>query len=134
MKKILWFSRHAMSQSQLADLAMKFGYSEICITQVNGTAANVHVPFTATMPETGETVADFFLTGELPSLKELVADFDEVAAVLPIGLQQQILPFLPSKRLLVAKNKRIITEEGKVEFSHEKWEQITEIKIVVSDL
>lgn len=133
MKKILWFSRHAMSAAQLSDLAMKFG-GDICITQVNGTAANVHVPFTGAIPEAGETVADFFLTGELPCLKELVATFDEVAAVLPIGLQQQILPFLPSKRLLVAKNKRIITEEGKVEFSHEKWEQITEIKIVVSDL
>lgn len=132
MKRILWFSRHAMTLAQRADLITKFG--EIEITQINGSPANVHVGFETTTPEVGETTADVILQGTQVPLKQLVSQFDEFAAVLPIGMQQQILPFCPSKRILAAKNARIILPEGKVEFSHVKWEQITEIKIVISDL
>ena len=131
MKKILWFSRHAMSFSQLQELKNKFG--EIEITQVNGTAINVHVPFESTNPENGETEADILLTGELPALKNLVKCFDEVAAVLPIGMIQQILPFL-NGRLLQAKNKRILLENGKVEFQFDGWEAVKEVNIVVEKL
>ena len=132
MTKILWFSRHAMTVAQKQDLIAKFGKIEI--TQANGSPANVHVAFDCAAPEVGETAADFVLDGAQAPLKDLVKCFDEFAAVLPIGLQQQVLPFCPSGRILAAKNARIVLPEGKVEFSHVKWEQITEIKIVVSDL
>lgn len=132
MKKVLWFSRHRMSTAQLAVLKENLG--EIEVTQINGTAPNVHVPFESAVPEAGETTADIILTGEQPPLKELVKQFDEVAAVLPIGMIQQILPFLESGRLLQAKNKRILLDDGKVEFSFDGWQAVKEVEIVVEDL
>jgi hypothetical protein len=131
MKKILWFSRHAMSVAQLE--ALKASLGEVEVTQINGTAANVHVPFESTTPESGETEADVILVGTQPALKELVKNFDEVAAVLPIGMIQQILPFL-NGRMLQARNKRILLEDGKVQFSFDGWQAVKEIKIVVEDL
>ncbi len=131
MKKILWFSRHAMSIAQKNGLIAKFG--EIEITQINGTAANVHVPFESTNPEIGETEADVVLMGEQKPLKELVKEYDEIAAVLPIGMVQQILPFL-NGRMLQAKNKRVLLDNGKVEFLFDGWEQVKKVKIIVEPL
>ena len=131
MKKILWFSRHSMSADQKAALETALG--EIEVTQINGTAANVHVPFESTSPEVGETQADVIITGTQPALKELVKGFDEVAAVLPIGIIQQILPFL-NGRMLQARNKRILLEDGKVAFSFDGWEVVKEVKIIIEDL
>jgi hypothetical protein len=134
MKKLLWFSRHKMSAEQHAEISAKLG-GAIEITQVNGTAPNVHVPFESTIPEAGEGVeADKILLGQQAPLKELVKGFDEVAAVLPIGLQQQILPFLPAGRLLQALNGRVMTAEGKAQFVHQKWQAVTKIEVVTVDL
>lgn len=131
MKKVLWFSRHAMSVTQLEVLKTSLG--EIEVTQVNGTAQNVHAPFESTAPEQGETEADVVLIGAQPPLKELVKQFDEVAAVLPIGIISQILPFL-NGRMLQAKNKRVLLDDGKVEFSFDGWQAVKEVKIVVDEL
>jgi len=131
MKKVLWFSRHAMTAGQKADLVRILG--EIEITQINGTAPNVHVPFQATTPEIGETVADNILQGDIPALKELVKGFDEVAVVLPINMIQQLLPFVGG-RLLQAVSRREVLPEGKIVFSHNKWQAIKEVKIVTEDL
>lgn len=131
MKKILWFSRHAMTAAQKADLVRILG--DIHVTQVNGTAANVHVPFVATTPENGETEADDIYVGEIPPLKELVKSFDEVAVVLPIGMIQQLLPFVGG-RLLQAVAIRRTLEGGQITFSHDKWQAIKEVKIVTEDL
>lgn len=132
MKNILWFSRHAMTADQLKDLQRVIG-GEIKITQINGSPANVHVPFEAAAPEVGETISDHILTGSQPALKELVKEFDEVAVVLPINMLQQLLPF-SNGRLLQAVSKRILLEEGKVQFAHDKWQAVKEIKIVTEDL
>lgn len=132
MKKVLWLSRHAMSIAQRESLIEKLG--EIEVTQVNGTITNVHVPFEGVNPENGETCADIISVGTHPPLKELVAKYDEVAVVLSIGMLQQLLPFSPSKRLLQAKNKRILLEEGKVQFVFDGWEAIKEIKIITEML
>ena len=127
MKKILWFSRHGMSVIQHEYLVTKFGKIEI--TQISGSPANVHVAFEATEPERGEIKHEFKI-GLQPSLKELATTFDELCVVLPIGLQQQLLPFSVSCRLLQAKSKRILLENGKVDFLFDGWEAITEIKII----
>lgn len=131
-KKILWFSRHAMTQAQLDGLTEKIGQVEI--TQVSGSPVNVHVPFEANEPEIGETKATQILTGQQLALKDLVKGFDEVAVVLPIGLLQQLLPFASAKRLLQAKNKRVLLDEGKVQFVFDGWEAVKEIKIVTEML
>ena len=131
MRNILWFSRHSMSLIQKLELIQKFG--EIHITQINGTAPNVHIPFESTSPEVGETIADTILTGLQSPLKEIVKNYDEVAAVLPIGLIQQLLPFL-NGRLLQARNKRILLENGKSEFVFDGWETVKEVKIIIEPL
>lgn len=132
MKKVLWFSRHRMTTQQFQDLSRVLG--EVEVTQVSGSPANVHVPFVGGDLEPGEVDPTFHLTGELPPLKELVKQFDEVAVVLPIGLIQQLLPFAGSGRLLQSLSKRTVLEGGKVLFSHDKWQAITEVKIVTQDL
>lgn len=132
MTKIIWFSRHAMTNQQQADLVKKFG--NIHVTQINASADNVHVPIIGKEPEVGDTLADVILIGDQLPLKVLVTQFDELAAVLPIGLQQQILPFCPSKRILTAKSLRVMDGNGTPSFTHVKWEQITEIKVVITDL
>lgn len=131
MKKILWFSRHAMTVAQKQDLTRILG--DVHITQVNGTAPNVHVPFQATTPETGETVADEILVGDVAPLKEIITNFDEVAVVLPIGMIQQLLPF-SNGRLLQAVAIRRTLDGGQITFAHDKWQAITEVKIVTQDL
>lgn len=133
MKKLLWFSRHAMTADQLSDLRRVMG-GDVHITQISGSPTNVHVPFEALMPDVGETIADVILTGTQPPLKELVKSFEEVAVVLPINMLQQLLPFSGSGRLLQAVSKRILLDEGKVQFSHDKWQSVKEIRIVTEDL
>lgn len=131
-KKILWFSRHKMSEPQFQDLKRIFG--DVEITQVNGTAANVYAPFEGKVAEPGEGIeSDSILLGEVKPLKDLIKDFDEVAAVLPIGLVQQILPFTKG-RLLTAITKRELSEDGKATFVFDGWDEITEVKIVTNRL
>ena len=132
--KVLWFSRHAMTPEQLSALVSSIesrndGNIQVVVTQVNGTAANVHVAFNATnAPEgTPEAVA----TAHAP-LKELVKNFDVVAAVLPINLQEQILPFMGNVSLLTAMSERIMTD-GKANFVFQKWVQVLAVKIETVD-
>lgn len=132
MKNILWVSRHTMTTDQLAGLVKTFG--EVKIAQLSASPANVHIPFTCSMPELGETVADTILVDVKVPLKELVQDYDEVCAVLPIGLLQQLLPFVPSKRLLQARNKRVLLEEGAVSFVFDGWEQVLKVEVVTLPL
>ncbi|MBD3198007.1 MAG: hypothetical protein GF317_23355 [Candidatus Lokiarchaeota archaeon] len=114
--------------------ALQKNLGDIEITQVNGTASNVHVPFESKFPEQSNGIEpDITLKGEQKPLKELVKEFDDVAAVLPIGLLQQLLPF-SSGRILQAKNRRVMTDSGKATFVFEGWQAIKEIKIVVEDL
>lgn len=119
--KVLWFSRHTMSPDQLCALEDRLG--DVEITQISGTAPNVHVPF-----------VDSSGVMQKP-LKELVADFDVVAAVLPVHLKEQILPFCGDKPLIESLNHRTIIkgpngEEDKVEFVFNGWQRIREVKIV----
>lgn len=132
MKNVLWFSRHAMTADQLNDLQRVMG-GNIHITQVSGSPANVHVPFEALTPELGETTADNILLGSQPPLKELIKSFDEVAVVLPINMLEQLLPF-SNGRLLQAVSNRVLLDDGKVKFVHDKWKAVKEIKIITEDL
>ena len=102
-------------------------------TKLVDSPANVHVPFEALTPEVGETEADVILSGTQPPLKELIKGFDEVAVVLPINMLSQLLPF-SNGRLLQAISKRILLDEGKVQYAHDKWQAVKEIRIVTEDL
>lgn len=122
--KVLWFSRHEMTTEQKEGLISKFTNLEI--TQVSGSPANVHVSF-----ESGTG-------GQLPSLKELIKEYDVLAVVLPIHLQQQLLQVAGSKPVIQALNGRVLVPnpdggEDKVQFVHQKWERLVKIEVVKED-
>ena len=123
MTKVFWFSRHEMTIEQKKALINKVG--EVDVTMVNGTAANVHVPFEAEV-NGGEKQ-------EVKPLKEWVKDFDVVAVVAPIGLLQQIVGVSGEKPVIAALNKRVMHEGEKMEFIFEKWERIVRVDIVKDD-
>ena len=132
--KVMWFSRHEMTDEQedalVKSIHSRFGKdSHIVIKQVNGTAANVHVAFMATnAPENTEGL----LPKVHPPLKELVKEFDIVAAVLPINLQEQILPFMGDAPLLTASSERLMVD-GKPTFVFQKWVRVIAVKIETRD-
>ena len=134
--KVMWFSRHAMSDAKIAALAASIesrndGNIQVVVTQVNGTAANVHVAFNATNAPEGTPEAAATATAHAP-LKELVKSFDVVCAVLPINLQEQILPVMGNVPLLTATSERVMVE-GKANFVFQKWVQVLAVKIETVD-
>jgi len=130
--KVMWFSRHEMTTDQLEGLKRSIenrnGQCELAITQINGTAANVHVEFLATNTPEGVVAEP---TMHKP-LKELVKGFDVVAAVLPINLQEQILPFMGNVPLLTATSERVMIE-GKANFVFQKWVRVLAVKVETED-
>lgn len=127
MTKILWFSRHQMTAEQKAALESKLGAIEL--TQVDGSPENVHVPFKAKVNGVEQ---------DMPALKEVIKDFNVLAVVLPIGLQQQLLTVSNGTPVIMAKNNRVLIpqadgSEAKVSFQFAKWEQLKRIEIVLED-
>jgi hypothetical protein len=128
MKKILWFSRHKMTPEQHQALVSKHGQIEV--TQINGSPANVHVSFEGSV-NGGEV-------SQLPPFKELAKDYDVLAVVLPINLQQQVLQVAENKPVIQALNNRNTVPdpnggEAKVVFTFAKWQRIEKIEVVLSD-
>ncbi len=122
MKRILWFSRHEMTKEQKRALWERV--PNFSLTNINGTAPNVHVPFEAEVNGGAR---------EVKPLKELVGEFDIIAVVMPVGLLQQIKPYCGDKPLIMALNERVFEGDEKVSFKFVKWEKIDEVKIVKSD-
>lgn len=125
--KILWFSRHEMTAEQKEGLISKF--ADLEITQVSGSPANVHTQFEGV---SGWTTAIF------PPLKEMILDYDVLAVVLPIHLQQQLLQVAGDKPVIQALNGRVLVPnpyggEDKVQFVHQKWERLVKIEVVKED-
>lgn len=118
MTRVLWFSRHEMSPEQKAALG------SCVITQVNGTMSNIHAPFEAEINGTPTTVESF---------KSMVKDFDVLAIVAPIQLQQQILGIAGDRPVIMTENDRVFDGGGKVTFKFKRWFRLVEIKIVTED-
>lgn len=106
-KKVLWFSRHAMTPEQLAALG------DVEVTQINRTVDNAY------------------------ELQDEVNDSDIIAIVAPINIQQQFLKIAAGKPVIMAVNNRVLVPqpdgEDKVEFHFVKWEQLDEIVIKKHD-
>ena len=109
--KLLWFSRHAMTQDQLNALVAKHG--QLDIRQVDKT---------------------------ITSARELQDDIewaDIVAIVAPIGLQAEFLRLAGEKPVIIAVNDRVLIDDGtgesKVEFRFVKWERLLKIEVVKED-
>lgn len=116
MKKVLWFSRHEMTPEQKKALGI------VEVLRVNGTMQNVHSPFMATIGE-GEAPV------EVSSFKELISNFDIIAIVAPINLQQQVLSVAQNKPVIIAKNKRVMETDGSYTFEFEGWEQLISVEV-----
>lgn len=105
MIKVLWFSRHEMSEEQFKDLARIYGALEI--TQINRT---------------------------IQTAKELATEIDAadvIVVVAPLTLQAEFLQRAKGKPVLFCKNDRIIdpADGTKVSFRHAGWFRIKEIRV-----
>lgn len=122
MKKVLWFSRHEMNADQIGALSTKLG--EVLVTQINGNMENIHKPFVSNVDGVETSVV----------FKELVKEFDVIAIVAPINLQQQILGCADTKPVIYAKNNRVLVsvegDESKVEFVFAGWERLVKIEVI----
>ncbi len=108
MKKVLWFSRHTMTEEQKAALG------ECEIMQIDCTINSAY------------------------ELQEEIEAADVVAIVAPINLQQQFLKLAGDRPVIMAVNDRILVpaedgSESKVEFRFVKWERLLSIKIEKED-
>jgi hypothetical protein len=122
MKKVLWFSRHDMTQEQAAM------FSGCEITKISGSPANVHVPFEGSV-NNGDN-------DELRPLKALIQDYDIIAVVLPIHLEQQVLGVADNKPVIKAMTSRELVKvdgEDKVVFNFNGWKRLVKIEVVLED-
>ena len=108
MKKVLWFSRHEMTEAQRKALG------EVEINQIDRTIRR----------------AD--------ELKQEIDASDIIAIVAPIELQQQFLALAGDKPVIMAVNERIFVPQpdgskAKMEFQFRKWERLLKIEIVKTD-
>ena len=110
MKKVLWFSRHIMTEDQMCDLRRIYG--EIEINQINKTINSVY------------------------EIEDEITEADIVAIVAPIHLQEQFLKLAGEKPVISCRNKRIIdpTDNTKVNFVFDGWYQIKKIEVITEDL
>lgn len=109
MVKVLWFSRHTMTDAQQEALVKKFG--EIEIAQVNKTVNSAY------------------------ELKEEIDAADVVAIVAPINLQQQFLKLADDKPVIIAETKRELVKsedgtEDKVNFIFNGWTRLVKIEVI----
>jgi len=109
MKKILWFSRHDMTEVQKSDLENIFK-STLEINQVN------------------KTVRSAF------ELADEAAECDIAVVVMPLNLQQQMLKVLNGKPMLIARSHRIQQPDGSFEFVHAGFDKISKIEIIKEEL
>lgn len=115
--KVLWFSRHDMTDAQRE----MFQWCQV--TKVDGSPANVHVPFEATVDNAAEKT-------QLPAMKDYIQEFDVLAIVAPIGLQQQFLQIAGGRPVVYAKTRREVLEGGeKVVFNFDGWERLIKIEV-----
>ena len=109
MKKVLWFSRHEMSEEQLAALG-----KNVTIVNVNKTISSAY------------------------EIADEIERCDVIAIVAPINLQQQFLKLAGDKPVIMAVNDRVLVQqpdgsEDKVEFHFIKWERLLKIDIIKED-
>lgn len=112
MTKVLWFSRHQMTEDQQAALVAKLG--EIEIVQVDRTIQSA-----------------FELTEEVEAC-------DVIAIVAPINLQAQFLKLAKDKPVIIAQTKRELVksadgEESKAIFIFDGWKRLEKIEVVMTD-
>jgi hypothetical protein len=107
--KVLWFSRHKMSEEQLNDLKRIYG-NKIIINQVS------------------KTITD------AKEIEQEIKKNDVIAVVAPLHLQKQILEIAGNRPVIFSVSDRILTKSGGVEFKFKKWVKLNKIEIETEDL
>lgn len=107
MKKVLWFSRHTMTEEQEQALIDKLGKIEI--TQVNKTIASAY------------------------DIREKIEMSDVIAIVAPIHIQEQVLRLAGDKPVIMALSERVIVDGDKVTLKFVKWERLVEVRVIKED-
>ena len=107
MKKVLWFSKHTMTEEQKQALIDKLG--EIEITQINKTITSAY------------------------DIREEIETSDVVAIVAPIHIQEQVLRLAGDKPVIMALSKRVVLDSDWVIFNFVKWERLVEVKVIKED-
>ncbi len=107
-QKVLWFSRHAMTEEQ------KNSLGDVEINQINKT---IH---------------------SAKELKAEIEANDIIAIVAPIELQREFLELAGDKPVITAVNDRVLVPqqdgtEDKLEFYFRKWERLIKIEIEKED-
>ena len=109
MKKVLWFSRHSMTEAQNA--ALQRIYGNINVNQIDRT---------------------------IQSVSDIKADIDAadvIAIVAPLPLQKQFLEAAGNKPVIFAKTDRIVSHDGgKTSFVFSGWYRIRKIEVVTEKL
>ncbi len=111
--KVLWFSRHEMTESQKEAL-QKACNEEIEVQQINKTINSAY------------------------EIQDDIEKNDIIAIVAPINLQQQFLKLAGEKPVIMAVNDRVLIpqpdgKEDKVGFNFVKWEKLLSISIKKED-
>ncbi|MBQ8749664.1 MAG: hypothetical protein IJZ29_04290 [Clostridia bacterium] len=107
MKKILWLSRHQMTEEQIGSLKEKYGEVEVVQHDEQVNSASEILP--------------------------LINEVDILAVVLPIDMVGNLLK-LTDKPIIYAKNGREFTADGKVAFSFNGWHQYLKVDIETKPL
>ena len=113
--RILWFSRHDMTEAQreALDFLIDLGYDDIVITQINKTISSAY------------------------EIADEIENFDILAVVAPPALQQQFIKVAEGRPVITALNDRVLVpaEDGeqKAEFHFVKWEWVGGIEVHKKD-
>ena len=112
--KVLWFSRHKMSEEQLSDLRRIYG-SNLVLNQISTTINSAY------------------------EIKAEIDSNDVIAIVAPINLQQQFLKLAGDKPVIMATSERIVIKqddgsEDNVIFKFKNWQRILRLEMVLETL
>lgn len=102
-KRVMWFSRHDMTESQMKALG------DCEITKIDRTIQSAY------------------------ELEKEISEHDVIAIVAPINLQAQFIKIAGNKPVIMAVNDRILKDDGSYEFVFNKWEQIDKIEVIKHD-
>ena len=108
MTKVLWFSRHDLTDAQFSDLVEIYG--EIEVVQINRTINSAY------------------------EIKAEIEESNVVAIVAPLNLQDQFLKLADKRPVLICRNHRIPQEDGTMEFVHGGWSQLKKVEIIIEEL
>lgn len=106
-KKVLWFSRHKMTEEQAKALG-----DNVEIIQIDKSIQTAY------------------------ELQEEINQCDIIAIVAPINLQEQFLKLAGDKPVITALNNRVLVlkdGESEVQFNFVKWERLIKIEVLKED-